>query len=381
MINQLSEIGLQPAPAERFLFHCGLWIATGRHLTEPNPLVQLMNLEQGDKVLMSAAFRERMVPMVSEFSRMHELDVDTDFHTISRVIGVGMKALYKHIAPVVQALTDAGVAVMILKGADLALTTYPPHVPRMMHDIDLLIKPVDADKTRAIFRDHGFVQGDFDRNRLEIVPYNDKQKESLEADHYELAPFRKLLRLPSLDAYAATIDKYVPVFFALSVSQQQVFFAVKCDIHLYISRKMAPDDLWYKPRHIQLPSGLSTFAQSPADLLWFLASRVYYETMATGTVRLIQFIDVLSVAKTFRGEIDWERIQYIAGRYNLHASLFYVFSRVNDFLDEAVPCEVIDFCNPARAGVPQHKNLGDFTSSLFRITPRPDPKLAVRTRD
>jgi hypothetical protein len=242
----------------------------------------------------------------------------------------------------------------------------------MMHDIDILVKPADVTRTRSVFSDHGFIQGEFDRHQLKIVPYELREREALEAEHYELASFRKLLRLPSLDEYAARIEKYLPLFYAFFVTQRQVYYSVKCDVHVNVSRKLALDDMWYKPRQIKLPFGRSAFAQSPADLFWFLATRLYYETMSTASVRLLQFSDVLSVAKTYHREIDWQRIQDIAGRYKLHASLFYVFSLVNNFIDGAVPHEVIEFCNPERKGVPKHNDFGDLAPTLFRITPATD---------
>ncbi|MHC4272614.1 MAG: nucleotidyltransferase family protein, partial [Planctomycetota bacterium] len=61
---------------------------------------------------------------------------------------------------IAKAFNEAGVPLMALKGAALNLTLYRHPQDRPMVDLDLLVKPADSDRARAILEDVGCLRSD-----------------------------------------------------------------------------------------------------------------------------------------------------------------------------------------------------------------------------
>jgi len=68
-----------------------------------------------------------------------------------------MRRLQRRVEQSVAALSDAGVDVLLLKGAALACTTYESFVARPMRDVDLLVRPEQGEKAQAVMRELGWV--------------------------------------------------------------------------------------------------------------------------------------------------------------------------------------------------------------------------------
>ena len=64
--------------------------------------------------------------------------------------------LYHELAGVLNALADAGVPTILLKGAALASTVYPNIAHRPMGDLDLLVRPQDLEPARRILEAAGY---------------------------------------------------------------------------------------------------------------------------------------------------------------------------------------------------------------------------------
>ena len=69
-----------------------------------------------------------------------------------------MRAGYveRRLADAVAALADAGISVLLLKGAALARTVYPAFRDRPMSDLDLLVRPGDAPRARSVLLGAGW---------------------------------------------------------------------------------------------------------------------------------------------------------------------------------------------------------------------------------
>ena len=80
---------------------------------------------------------------------------DGDFAASSRNI-----RMMRVLARVAKRFNDAGVPIMALKGAALNLTLYTRADERPMTDIDLLIKPQDADQAARLLEELGCLRGE-----------------------------------------------------------------------------------------------------------------------------------------------------------------------------------------------------------------------------
>jgi hypothetical protein len=263
---------------------------------------------------------------------------------------------------------------MLLKGGDLRLSGRGARagIARMMSDLDLLVKAPDVSQVQLALVANGFEQGIMDRATLsfrreradgcspvDISPY-------YPADHYELPAFGKFVAVPAVVRQAERTREFLEIRdYQVSVVDGNPYIAVKCDVHVNVSRGIEIDDIWRNARIVQLPSGNWLHGQSPAGLVWFLSSRVYHESFQPKGATLRQFVDVLTVIHTWAGEIDWDEVERIARKYELRPSLFYVLTHVNELLGPVVPQTVIDACNPTRPGTRRDHDWGDLMPKLL----------------
>jgi hypothetical protein len=103
----------------------------------------------------------RLLPYV--YHRMQALGIDAP--VMGRLKGVYRRAwvdthrLFHAVRPAVQALVDAGVQVMLAKGAPLALTYYHQLALRPMSDVDVLVPRAQLEATLDILRELGWRMG------------------------------------------------------------------------------------------------------------------------------------------------------------------------------------------------------------------------------
>ena len=77
--------------------------------------------------------------------------MSTDYVTAAHNI-----LIYDDLVHALRALSNAGVPVIVLKGAALAATIYPSLAHRPMGDADLLVRPGDRDWARAVLEAIGY---------------------------------------------------------------------------------------------------------------------------------------------------------------------------------------------------------------------------------
>jgi len=115
---------------------------------------------------------------------------------VRRKVWCRNQLLFKHAAPAVQALCQAGIDVMFLKGTALTLNYYQDYGLRPMGDFDMMVRFKDVAAAMEILREKGWeenflMEGKFGRN---ILIYNHamhfKDSSGLTLDfHWHLLPF------------------------------------------------------------------------------------------------------------------------------------------------------------------------------------------------
>jgi hypothetical protein len=351
--------------AARLLLQCGLWAATGRLIEVSGEGRQRPADEEVRTALLARAVREKMVPMVHEYSRHHDLGLGDDPARISTVARLVTEALYEHCRPVLAAVAAAEIKVVLLKGADLDLHVYPQQLPRLMGDVDLLVRPSDAARVAAIFERAGFVQGDLNKPLMRIEPLSAEDKSDLEADRPELYEFAKLVLVPDLAGFADVIDRYLQDrrFIVLG---GDVYLALGYDVHVNLAPDFDLRDVWSDLREIAFPGvGTTLLGQSFADMLWYLASRMYHEILLLDEPGMRYFVDTVALTHHFLQSISWERVVAMCNRYKLHPSLFSTFWHINELLGPVIPAAVIDSCRPGTVEGDRGHDWGDFTPKML----------------
>ncbi len=356
---------LQISPLDNILLATAL-AACGRTYAGTIPPISTDESDDSwEDELLFRAIRHRTLPALTRFAEQVGLSLSEKFTFLSKIFGAINAIQYRELLPVTERLRELGIPVMLLKGGDLALGCYPKGLPRMMFDLDILVRPSHLNFAIDAFKECGFVQGVFDRENVQVVPLSEKQQAEAVASHYELVPFYMMFELPDFGQFSELISKYLKNY-KFGFKDGKVFLAVEYDLHFNLNTDTQEPDLWHQPRKIQFDTGEVLLGQSYSDLFWVLATRLYYEITVHNQGSLCQFIDLLTLMNAHHDAIDWNRVLQMVDKYEMHSAVFYAAWHVNDTLGNLVPQNVIDHCDPANPEIDHLKDWGDFFPKLFK---------------
>lgn len=348
----------------RTLLQAGLQAATGSTFSIDGAGVPDANPDQFRQMLLKRAVREKMMPMLASYARVDDLGLGDVPERLTEVYGIITREQYAHLRPAMDELARRGIPVLLIKGADLDLAVYEKRFPRVMGDIDILVRPPDAPAVIEVFRSQGFLQGKLDRNLLAILPLTDEEREDLEEDSIELAELSKLIAVPDLLPFRDVIDSHL-AYWRMMPLHDTYYLVIGYDVHLHLSLDLDLQDAWTNLRSIDFPETGPCLAQSFTDMAWYLAARLYHELHMSNAAILRAFLDVLLIVHRKHGEIDWDRISFIADKYKLHPSLYYVFWHIREILGGTVPCGLLESLCPLGADAERGHDWGDFVPKML----------------
>jgi Uncharacterised nucleotidyltransferase len=308
-------------------------------------------------------YRERVFPLVHAYAMAKGWLWSERTKSRLALIRKSNTVLIAELVALVEKLNDAEVPVVLLKGSDLMLSVYPPDVPRMMDDVDLLIRPPDLPKAVAACADLGYVQGSVDLPNLRIVPAEPSTLAATSTRGYELPPFLKFLPVEVSPEEAAGMvppadDRFVTL-------GSDVYFLAECDVHFNVSPQVEVRDLWFDLRRLRLDDRAEVLAQNVSDLLWLLAVRGYERIVKDRPAAIRSFLDILVLLSVRNSEIHWERVVSMSHKYSAEPSLYYLLWHARELLEGVVPDWVIDELYPAADGISRVNDAGDVTPRLF----------------
>ena len=308
-----------------------------------------------------------MVPMLDTFLQAAYGIKNPVLCALTELFRRKQEVMLEELAKVSAFFASCEVPMFLLKGIDLALEVYPPGLTRMMNDIDILVRPGNVKKVEQILLDSGYVQARVDRTGLRLLPLTAQQIAFNEREHYELAPFLKLAAIRGEGHQANYIDLYLRDFLFLPLAED-VFIAPTFDVHLNVSADIDLRDIWHDPRTVALPSGGFALGQAPADMLCYTSARAYHEIMSADRPCLRLFIDIVMIVHHFSGRLDWDRVVWLACKYDMQPSLYYTMTHVNEILPDSVPNSVLLSTNVSLANVKRYHDWGDFVPKLLACT-------------
>jgi hypothetical protein len=207
--------------------------------------------------------------------------------------------LFDRAAGVVGALGDAGIETLLLKGAPLSILHYESAGARPMADVDVLVRPHNAERAMAVLRAGGWVP----------------EREPAEA------MIRVYHSFPFQDGGVGHVDLH---WFSLWQSS-------------------ADGPLWDAARPIEL-SGTAALAPSPADLLLVVC--------AHGSPRQPEpafrwIADAVTVIRS--SAVDWDRLVAEARRRNLAVAAVAALRYMREEFSLEVPTAALAALTPDRA--------------------------------
>src|SRR5262249_37484394 len=167
--------------------------------------------------------------------------------------------------------SEAGIPVIVLKGAAMAALVYPSPALRPMRDIDLLVHRRDMERVEAVL--HGLREEPANPKRLALVDI----RQDVFSVRTGAAALRAAVRIPITE-------------------------------------------FWERARPAQIGS-VATLVLSPEDLLLHVA---FHLTVATGLVGQVRpLCDIAELCRRYAGTLQWSQLVARARSYNIAKPLYY----------------------------------------------------------
>jgi hypothetical protein len=346
------------------LLQAGLWAVTDRLFPLEGAGLPQTNLQSFREALIQRAIREKMIPMLDSFSRAQALDLGEVPGQLSEVYRIISNSQYTYLRPILAELAERNIPVLLIKGADLDLAVYQQRFPRVMGDIDILVRPPDVPIVIDTLQKQGFMQGTLDKGLLRLVPLTDTERMDLEAGSIELAEYVKLISVPELMPSRKVIQDYLS-YWRMAPLQDTFYLVVGYDVHTHLSLEFDLADSWANTRIINFSEAGTCLGQSFTDIAWYLAVRFYHELHLNSAFVMRGFLDVLAVVSRHGGSLDWERLTYIAEKYRISPALYYAFWHINEILPSSVPETVLSTLFPPAADASRGHDWGDFIPRML----------------
>ncbi|MCI0453479.1 MAG: nucleotidyltransferase family protein [Candidatus Dadabacteria bacterium] len=215
--------------------------------------------------------------------------------------------LYAELRRVLQAFNEKGIEVMVLKGAALAKNVYGNIALRPMVDIDFMVRKEDLGSSEKLISELGYVfagkrsLGWYRENNYHIQYLHQDKKIVIEIHWHILS---KSEPAPIAISDAGLIQKWWERARALDFEGTKALMLCPEDLIFYLS-------LHFVKHRFQSPNG-------------------GFRGVFSSKSSLMQLNDVLRTIKYYRGDIDWQRLNFLAERYNVTNLIFTTFYLVRE---------------------------------------------------
>jgi hypothetical protein len=213
------------------------------------------------------------------------------------------------------ALAQARIDAMLLKGAALAVTMYGSFLRRPMLDLDILVRPGEAERARAVLLGAGWVTSSMEA-----------REEFYEGHHH----------LPALkDAGGTGVQLEV---------HKGLFFTG----HPF---RLSPDDLWQRASRVVIgrpgagrgARGLAAYVPSTHDQLLHVCLHFgWSHMMSTGAWRAFRDLETLLAS----GKVQWSEFIRLAQESRGATCCYWTFRLANRLAGVSLPPEVLDALRP-----------------------------------
>ena len=215
------------------------------------------------------------------------------------------------------------VRVAILKGNYLSREVYPEIATRTFNDLDLLISIEDANKVVSIVENAGFIQGDYDKEKDEIVPGTRKQKLYHQMATHELQVCLKKTDYP--------FTRIMEVDF-----NHDILWKGNCPYRIDTKK------LLERAETIRILES-EAFILNKEDCLLQLICHLYKEAVVINWIsnardlKLYKFADIATFAIKYADSIDWQRFVELSNYYKCEKVVYYVLYYVKYLYGDVIP--------------------------------------------
>jgi hypothetical protein len=205
--------------------------------------------------------------------------------------------LYRELAKIVRACNDAGVPVMLLKGAHLAEAVYGNIALRPMADVDLLVKQHDMMRAHDILVGQGYA-------------------------------------MTSKSDASCSAVRHMPPFTKDGVPRIEIHYTIAGPP---ISGRFDSAELWKRARKVPL-QGAEAWALCPEDLLLHLCLHTCISHGLDNGIMAV--LDISQVISHYKTELDWEQLMRRAGSSGADRCVHLVLHLAERFLGVSIPEQI-----------------------------------------
>ncbi len=280
------------------------------------------------------------------------------YRDVARAVYVGQVECF---SSALRALSSRGVVGAGLKGVAFLSDVYRGEAYYVMNDVDILVRLDQVETARAALSDCGLSQ-EFVSNDGIIEVVSPEVKASFETGHYELFPFTKIVELPNLEQHHTFIREHLPGH-PFVWEGDRLFLACEVDLHHGLSGGIEEEDIWHGTRRIRI-GDQDVMVVGNDVLAWFLAARFYHETMVLAKRSGKLLCDLAFLLS--RTVIDYQYVLSIAHKYQITASLYYVYRFLREWAGLPIPAEFVAALAETQGPLAYH-DWGDFIPKLAGV--------------
>ena len=213
------------------------------------------------------------------------------------------------LAKALRSLRDAGIDVIVLKGAALLSEIYEDPGIRPMVDFDILVREEDADAAQSLVVQLGY------------RPVGDQEEqESTRAAHRHLPTLVNWSTRVAIEVHTHIVSRNSPL---------------RCNI----------DDFWRRAQTATI-AGVEVRILAPSDQLIHLAINFFLDRRYRSEASLQQIVDLAAVLRHYEADIDWEALELTVQRYGLQGPVYCGLSVASHLLQTSAPPETLDRIRP-----------------------------------
>ena len=314
---------LSLSPEDRLILYCA---RTRMNEATQHEVIKLLNSCPNWDYILKGTIRHGISPLLYRNLRKITARVDVPAEVMTELmeryynnIDRNLR-IYNELSKVLKAFTDAGIDVIVLKGAVLAETVYKNVGLRVIGDVDLLVKKADLDRVK---------------NDLVLLGYHTD-------------PTRWPEELNELWQTEWAEERHYTK-------------KIGIDLHWYIQSTVSPfqiniNDFWANAKPVKI-AGTDAFMFAPDNLLQHLCLHIDRHISNTGTVSFKWYCDLTAVINEYDGEIDWHYQVQSAKTQGLEAPIYHSFYIASTYFGAFVPPYVlndlkhtnVDFDDPFRS--------------------------------
>jgi hypothetical protein len=285
--------------------------------------------------LVALAEREKATAVLWSLIRSYGDDVPAarvrQLGMLASVSDFRMRHHEKLLGKVLDTLNELDIPVILLKGAALAVTAYGSFTRRPMYDLDLLVRPEDAEHAWNALRQSGWLH---EEDECPIAFYE---------DHYHLPP------LDDPDGTGLAVELHTRPWQG----------GVRLDAGEIREESLVID---WAERQARVPSTRHQILHLATHFAWG-------HMLRSGAWRTVRDLGTL----VGTGDVDWGDIVALARKTGGTACCYWTFDIARCLADVPVPDEVLDELRPPISNFAVAKLRRHYIGTLFGFSPAPCP--------